>query len=194
MPLQKPTTPSEASEEQREEVVTTATATIAATPTANANAAAHKRSFLMSLINSTARPRTRPRHSLVPATPGAGANLPAAFAGVTPGPGRAALSRRMSHPLAQEWKATSNTSDSGEESPSGKEGVDHVSFLSTTSSQDLVIHARANTSFDPAMGLGDRGHGVNRFNAGKLNNYLHGLNKRLQEENEGLVERLREYE
>lgn len=99
----------------------------------------------------------------------------------------------MSHPLAQEWKATSNTSDSGEESPGGA-AADHVSFLSTTSSQDLVIHARANTSFDPAMGLGDRGHGVNRFNAGKLNNYLHGLNKRLQEENEGLVERLREYE
>ncbi|THH27181.1 hypothetical protein EUX98_g7008 [Antrodiella citrinella] len=45
------------------------------------------------------------------------------------------------------------------------------------------------------MGLGERGgHGVGRFNAGKLNSYLHGLNRKLQEENEGLVERLRGYE
>jgi predicted nucleic acid-binding Zn-ribbon protein len=44
------------------------------------------------------------------------------------------------------------------------------------------------------MGLGTRGHGHSRFNAGKLNAYLHGLNRRLQEENEGLVDRLKRAE
>ncbi|KAI0091595.1 hypothetical protein BDY19DRAFT_885665 [Irpex rosettiformis] len=154
---------------------------------------AHKRSFLLSVINSTTRPRLRnqPRNSMIPATPGV--NLQAALAGVTPGP-KVALQRRMSHPLAQEWTARSD-SGSGSESPGGYDGAaDRVSFLSTTSSQDLVIHARANASFDPSVGVGDRGHGVDRFNAGKLNNYLHGLNKKLQEENETLVAQLREYQ
>jgi hypothetical protein len=45
------------------------------------------------------------------------------------------------------------------------------------------------------MGLGGHGgHGVGRFNAGKLNSYLHGLNRRLHEENERLVDRLRRVE
>jgi chromosome segregation ATPase len=41
------------------------------------------------------------------------------------------------------------------------------------------------------FGTGVAGHGVGRFNAGKLNNYLHTLNRRLQEENEALLEELR---
>ena len=41
------------------------------------------------------------------------------------------------------------------------------------------------------FGAGAPGHGVGRFNAGKLNTYLHGLNRRLQEENELLLQRLR---
>ncbi|KAF9269220.1 hypothetical protein L218DRAFT_1072847 [Marasmius fiardii PR-910] len=73
-----------------------------------------------------------------------------------------------------------------------------TSFVSTASSHDLTAHPRANTSFDPALGFGGRtgttAHGVGRFNANKLNNYLHGLNRRLQEENEKLVERLRRAE
>ena len=44
------------------------------------------------------------------------------------------------------------------------------------------------------FGAGAPGHGVGRFNAGKLNNYLHGLNRRLQEENEALLARLRNLE
>ncbi|KAG7094132.1 hypothetical protein E1B28_007744 [Marasmius oreades] len=73
-----------------------------------------------------------------------------------------------------------------------------TSLVSTASSHDLTAHPRANTSFDPALGFGGRtgttAHGVGRFNANKLNNYLHGLNRRLQEENEKLVERLRRAE
>ncbi|KAL0576236.1 hypothetical protein V5O48_005746 [Marasmius crinis-equi] len=73
-----------------------------------------------------------------------------------------------------------------------------ASFISTASSHDLTAHPRANTSFDPALGFGGRAgsaaHGVGRFNANKLNNYLHGLNRRLQEENEKLVVRLRRLE
>lgn len=75
--------------------------------------------------------------------------------------------------------------------------ANQLSYISTTSSQDLTTHARANASFDPGLlGQGERGGGVGigRFNAPKLNNYLHGLNRKLQEENEGLVEKLRAYE
>ncbi|KAJ2930836.1 hypothetical protein H1R20_g6245, partial [Candolleomyces eurysporus] len=74
--------------------------------------------------------------------------------------------------------------------------MDKASFISTASSHDLTTHHRVNTSFDPAMGFGAaaKGHGVGRFNAGKLNNYLHGLNRRLQEENETLLSRVRKLE
>ena len=163
---------------------------------------AHKRSFLLSVINSTARPRlkhlTPHPHRVgnvtanVPETPATA--LPAAFADVTPGPGaRLPMQRRLSHPLAQTWVAQS---DSGsEDAPAVYDsGADRASFISTTSSQDLTTHTRANASFDPVLGLGERGHGVGRFNAGKLNNYLHGLNRKLQEENELLVAQLRDYQ
>ncbi|KAH9927002.1 uncharacterized protein B0H18DRAFT_306413 [Fomitopsis serialis] len=179
-----------------------------------ATPSAHKRSFLLSVINSTARPRInhtphpyRAGNGVPgPATPGV--DLQAAFAGVTPRP-RTQLRPRLSHPLAQASTAPSDSGSSGPESisdaqahspiASGSESpydsnADRVSFVSTASSQDLTTHARANASFDPVMGLGDRGHGVGRFNAGKLNHYLHGLNRRLQEENETLVFRLRTYE
>lgn len=64
------------------------------------------------------------------------------------------------------------------------------SFHSTASSHDLTVYNRANASFDPATGA----QGIGRFNAGKLNSYLHGLNRRLQEENEALLIRLKEKE
>ncbi|KAI0664228.1 hypothetical protein C8Q70DRAFT_225129 [Cubamyces menziesii] len=175
---------------------------------------AHKRSFLLSVINSTARPRLRHptphpgntsdesqsqspgtqsqspgSQSQVQATPGVG--LRKAFAGITPRP--AAVKRaRLSHPLTQTWNVASD-SGSGSESPYDH-NVDRASFVSTASSHDLTTHARANASFDPIIGLGERGHGVGRFNAGKLNSYLHGLNRRLQEENEMLMARLRTFE
>ncbi|OJT11389.1 hypothetical protein TRAPUB_12084 [Trametes pubescens] len=170
---------------------------------------AHKRSFLLSVINSTARPRLRyptphpgtpgdesqsqsqspESHSEVQATPAV--TLRKAFAGVTPRPA-VAKRARLSHPLTQAWKVTSE-SGSGSESPYDP-AMDRASFVSTASSHDLTTHARANASFDPLMGLAERGHGVGRFNAGKLNSYLHGLNRRLQEENENLVARLRAFE
>ncbi|KAH8103946.1 hypothetical protein BXZ70DRAFT_923662 [Cristinia sonorae] len=182
---------------------------------------AHKRSFLLSVINSTARPRMKfmptphphriggatspsPKDDTEadiqpnePETPGTALRPSAAFAGITPRP-RGPVRRRISHPLSQAW--TSRTISSNTGSGSGSDAAhdvldDRASMISTTSSQDLTTHARANASFDPIMGLGDRGgHGVGRFNAGKLNSYLHGLNRKLQEENEGLVERLRAYE
>ncbi|KAJ7504249.1 hypothetical protein B0H11DRAFT_2154471 [Mycena galericulata] len=188
-----------------------------------------RRSFLLSVINSTTRPRLKfptphPRATQrappsdtdaadTPApTPGPGPRLAAlgtpalrtAFAGATPRvPGR-----RNSHPLAQTYIPSPATSDSESAvSAGGGRGAawgttpsphDGASIISTASSHDLTTHHyRANASFDPVMGfgVGAQGlHGVGRFNAGKLNTYLHGLNRRLQEENEALVERLRKAE
>jgi hypothetical protein len=193
-----------------------------------------RRSFLLSVINSTTRPRLRfptphPRilatPSVAESTPGSGpssiarTNLQSAFAGVTPRP-RVGAGRgpRASHPLAQTILPSPATSDSEPASPGsgGHESVnqwvtpvpenlspydgtgvgDRASFISTASSHDLTTHHRVNTSFDPAMGFGAGapGQGIGRFNAAKLNNYLHGLNRRLQEENEELAERLRRLE
>lgn len=173
-----------------------------------ATPSAHKRSFLLSVINSTARPRLKhltphPHRAEnttndVPATPAPA--LPAAFAGVTSTVrARVSARPRLSHPLTQAWTAQPQSDSGGDDaraqSPAGYDGgPDRASFISTASSQDLTTHARANASFDPVIGLGERGHGVGRFNAGKLNNYLHGLNRKLQEENELLVSQLREYE
>ncbi|KAI8969366.1 hypothetical protein BD414DRAFT_503572 [Trametes punicea] len=170
---------------------------------------AHKRSFLLSVINSTARPRFRyptphPRNpsdesqsqspdvqSHSQAQADSVVSLRKAFVGATPRP--AAVKRpRLSHPLTQTWNVASD-SGSGSESPYDP-AMDRASFVSTASSHDLTTHARANASFDPIIGLGERGHGVGRFNAGKLNTYLHSLNRRLQEENEMLVARLRAFE
>ena len=184
----------------------------------------HKRSFLMDVINSTARPRMKfptphPHRGGVPETPmhesgqsssSSSADTPApappaprltnVFAGATPRPRAAVNTRtRLSHPLAQAWTATTDTeSDGGHESQSDTPGYDplqdRASFVSTASSHDLTVHARANTSFDPAMGLAAQGAGVGRFNAKKLNSYLYGLNKRLEDENRALVERITELE
>ncbi|KAG6877425.1 hypothetical protein C0993_007593 [Termitomyces sp. T159_Od127] len=201
-----------------------------------------RRSFLLSVINSTARPRMKfptphPRHdhylatpSTVQSTPGPGissivpkTNLQTSFAGVTPRP-RLLMNRnsRSSHPLAKTFLPSEEGSDSdsasgasgsgsgfrrrqsldagqlfpnSENLPSYDGAQEHVSFVSTASSHDLTTHHRVNTSFDPAMGFGaGAGQGHSRFNVGKLNNYLHGLNRRLQEENEALIERLRKLE
>jgi len=183
----------------------------------------HKRSFLMDVINSTTRPRMKfptphPHRGRVPETPmyesgqssssseATPAPAPPAprltniFAGATPRPRAAVSSKtRLSHPLAQAWAATADTeSDGGHESQSDSPGYDplqdRASFVSTASSHDLTVHARANTSFDPAMGLTAQGAGVGRFNAKKLNSYLYGLNKRLEDENRALVERITELE
>ncbi|KAF6761741.1 hypothetical protein DFP72DRAFT_629781 [Ephemerocybe angulata] len=199
-----------------------------------------RKSFLLSVINSSARPRMKlgtphPRQ-FVPETPSiaespgpnvestpsssSGSSAPpisrVPFLGATPRP-RLPANRRMSHPLAQAVSASPSTSDA--ESLAGSRSgprpspamkpwstpiqgspydgaADKASFISTASSHDLTTHHRVNTSFDPAMGFGAaaQGHGVGRFNAGKLNNYLHGLNRRLQEENETLLARVRRLE
>ncbi|KAJ6514991.1 hypothetical protein C8R47DRAFT_1190230 [Mycena vitilis] len=183
-----------------------------------------RRSFLLSVINSTARPRLKlptphPRKvqpaALSDETPEATPRprlaalgtpaLRTAFAGATP-----RMPRRSSHPLAQTYIPSPGTSDSESASASasaagapwatpgsGSSPHDGASIISTASSHDLTTHHyRANASFDPVMGFGaTQGlHGVGRFNAGKLNTYLHGLNRRLQEENETLVQRVRTLE
>ncbi|KAJ7043757.1 hypothetical protein C8F04DRAFT_1366949, partial [Mycena alexandri] len=185
-----------------------------------------RRSFLLSVINSTTRPRLKfptPHPRALPppddantpeSTPGPGPGprlaalgtpaLRTAFAGATP---RVVPARRNSHPLAQTYVPSPGTSDSGSVSGAGSNGglyatpsphaPGNASIISTASSHDLTTHHyRANASFDPVMGFGSAAgvqglHGVGRFNAGKLNMYLHGLNRRLQEENEALMERLR---
>jgi hypothetical protein len=187
-----------------------------------------RRSFLLDIINSTARPRMKfptphPRKfgtpSITESTPRPGASsggpstpgpsLQSTFMGVTYRRPRMVPTRRMSHPLSQTISASSHEISESEDSPisggnpapratpsltSPHDGTsDHASFISTASSHDLTTHHRVNTSFDPAMGFGAGapGHGVGRFNAAKLNNYLHGLNRRLQQENENLIERLK---
>ncbi|KAF9240597.1 hypothetical protein BU15DRAFT_61277 [Melanogaster broomeanus] len=146
-------------------------------------------------------PRPRPRFNIAPPahdlqnasdeqeTPGV--SMRKAFVGVTPRPGRG----RMSHPLAQTYVPDGDYSEAGDDNnASSYDPVgERPSFLSTASSQDLTTHVRANTSYDPALGLGERGK-MGRFDAQKLNGYLHGLNRRLQEENVALVARLQKYE
>lgn len=185
----------------------------------------HKRSFLMDVINSTARPRPKfptphPHRGKIPDTPmhegGQSSSSPSTaatpapappaarltnvFAGATPRPRAGSNPRtRLSHPLAQAWTAATDTeTDAERESQSDSPGYDplqdRASFVSTASSHDLTVHARANTSFDPAMGLTAQGAGVGRFNAKKLNSYLYGLNKRLEDENKTLAERIAELE
>ena len=122
------------------------------------------------------------------------------FAGATSRPRAGSNSRaRLSHPLVQAWTAATDTeSDAKRESQFDSPGYDplqdRASFVSTASSHDLTVHARANASFDPAMGLTAQGAGVGRFNAKKLNSYLYGLNKRLEDENKALAERIAELE
>src|SRR6266702_2322476 len=172
-----------------------------------------RRSFLIDVINSTARPRfahptphpPRTAHATMleeedestspdPSSQSSGMKsiaeqsqtsvatirpFNAATVGFTPAPRqRTRTMGRLSHPLARGWTA------SGSESEGAGEGA---SFASTASPHDLTAHPRANASFDQVIGLGAGGHGIGRFNAAKLNAYLHGLNRRLQEESEGLA-------
>jgi hypothetical protein len=170
---------------------------------------ARRRSFLIDVINSTARPRfahpplttysttldeegesTSPDSSSQPSDKKPTVEQPLAsdttvkplnpvFAAFTPGPRqRTRTTGRLSHPLSRGWTASASES---EDVGGG------ASFISTTSSHDLTAHPRANASFDHVMGLGAGGHGIGRFNAGKLNAYLHGLNRRLQVESESLT-------
>jgi len=189
-----------------------------------------RRSFLLSVINSNARPQLKysiphPRNVMATEYSVSGANVTAtpatnirtAFAGFTPRPrlpsgsNAGSSGRTTSQPASvasQISPASQPSSGSATKFGSGRvqwatpgQGgsaspqmpTDNASFISTASSHDLTTHHRVNTSFDPAMGFGAGipGHGVGRFNAGKLNTYLHGLNRRLQEENEILMDKLR---
>ncbi|GJJ11416.1 hypothetical protein Clacol_005649 [Clathrus columnatus] len=127
-----------------------------------------RRSFLLELVNSNARPRmTFP-------TP-----HPFARGGITPRP--------RAHPLSQAWTPSSEVHPSSSSDAESDSPKDRNSFISVASSHDLTVHPRANASFDPTTGV----QGVGRFNAPKLNLYMNSLNRQLQEENRVLVERLR---
>ncbi|KIJ55564.1 hypothetical protein M422DRAFT_151101 [Sphaerobolus stellatus SS14] len=128
-----------------------------------ATPANRRHSFLLSLVNTSVRPRKQFQAT------------PHPFGRIAPTP------RPRAHPLSQAWSPNAN---SGSDSLSPG---DHNSFISTASSHDLTVHPRANASFDPTMGAAH----ADRFNAVKLNTYLHSLNRRLQEENENLTQRLR---
>ncbi|KAJ6498066.1 hypothetical protein C8R47DRAFT_1261092 [Mycena vitilis] len=141
-----------------------------------------RRSFLLSVINSTARPHLKlptphPRKvqpaALSDETPEATPRprladlgtsaLRTAFAGATP-----RMPRHSSHPLVQTYIPSPGTSDSEFASASasaagapwatpgsGSSPHDGASIISTTSSHDLTTHHyRTNTSFDPVMGFG----------------------------------------
>jgi predicted nucleic acid-binding Zn-ribbon protein len=172
---------------------------------------ARRRSFLIDVINSTARPRfahptPHPQRTSLSASideeegdsaaPGSSGQSSSnqeqsqasvatvrpptmAFASFTPAlRQRTRTMGRLSHPLSRGWTVSASESD---------DAAGGASFISTASSHDLTTHPRANASFDHVMGLGVGGHGIGRFNAGKLNTYLHGLNRRLQEESENLA-------
>ncbi|CAG7847478.1 SubName: Full=Uncharacterized protein {ECO:0000313/EMBL:CCA70757.1} [Serendipita indica DSM 11827] len=127
--------------------------TVSHMPDLNATPQAKKRSFLLDVIHSTAKPRPRlSLHAPIQATPRA--EIPIAPVAI----------------FATPKAATVNDS-----------------FISTASSHDLTVQQpRINASFDHLTGA----KGVGRFNATKLNTYLHGLNRRLVEENEELTNRL----
>ncbi|KAH9169868.1 hypothetical protein EDB89DRAFT_1981781 [Lactarius sanguifluus] len=172
-----------------------------------------RRSFLIDVINSTARPRfaqptprpPRTAHATMleeedestspdPSSQSSGMKSVAeqsqtsvatikpfnvAPVSFTPAPRqRTRAIGRLSHPLARGWTAPGSESEDAGEGPS---------FASTASPQDLTALPRANASFDQVIGLGAGGHGIGRFNASKLNAYLHGLNRRLQQESENLA-------
>jgi hypothetical protein len=113
--------------------------------------------------------------------------LQSAFGGLTPAP-RPRVRRpagRLSIPFGRNWRESPpEDADAADSEADGF--VERPSFASTASSHDLALHGRANASFDPAVGTGAHG-GLGRFDAAKLNAYLHGLNRRLQEESEGLA-------
>ncbi|THH07320.1 hypothetical protein EW145_g3460 [Phellinidium pouzarii] len=96
---------------------------------------------------------------------------------------------RLAHPLSQAhtFQPTTPLNDYSPENEVDSTPSGNASFISTASSHDLTVHRRANASFDPVTGP----QGVGRFNSGKLNTYLHGLNRRLQEENELLVDKVK---
>lgn len=148
-----------------------------------------RKSFLLSVVHSTARPR------LAKPTPHPKARYNNPLAGLSSEPSRVLYGGRprLSYPLSQMTTLIPVTPSGNLQSGMGSgsddhlEGVVNSSFVSTASSHDLTVHHRANASFDPLTGP----QGVGRFNAGKLNTYLHGLNRRLQQENELLTNKIR---
>ena len=144
---------------------------------------AARKEFFLSVVNSTVRLGTRPRlsgawgntttTSMIAPTPRPTHTIRATTANMTLNRNR---SRNSLNPL---------TTPASSSTPHSRRLAGDISTAS--SNHDLTVHPRANASFDPTMG--PKG-AAGRFNATKLNTYLHALNRRLVEENEELTAQL----
>lgn len=141
-----------------------------------------RKSFLLSIVNSTTRSRLTQLTPHPRRTAMNGDGLPDAIIQDT-SPHK---NSSPSQPLSRNSEPTMPKADYGRNADIDISQPGNSSFVSTASSHDLTVYNRANASFDPVTGA----QGIGRFNAGKLNSYLHGLNRRLQEENEFLANSL----
>ena len=140
---------------------------------------AARKDFFLSVVNSTVRLGARPRLS------GAWRNTSSMIA-PTPRPTHATHTTTAANTTLNanrpRYSLNPLTTPATASTPHSRSlaGVD----ISTASSHDLTVQPRANASFDPTTG--PKG-AAGRFNATKLNTYLHALNRRLVEENEELT-------
>jgi len=143
---------------------------------------AARKDFFLSVVNSTVRLGARPRLS------GGYANTTSMIA-PTPRPTHAArtttaLNTTLNANNGRRYSLNPLTTPASSSTPHSHR---FTGDISTASSHDLTVHPRGNASFDPTTG--PKG-AAGRFNATKLNAYLHSLNRRLVEENEELTAQL----
>lgn len=144
---------------------------------------AARKEFFLSVVNSTIRLGSRPRLT------GGWGNTTSMIA-PTPQPTNSTRANTAANTTfnANQRRYSLNplTTPASASTPHSR----HLSAeTSTASSHDLTVHPRGNASFDPTTG--PKG-AAGRFNATKLNAYLHALNRRLVEENEELTARINE--
>lgn len=147
-----------------------------------------RKSFLLSVVNSSSRPKLNlqtPRFRN--ARPSLGDMDLGQISSHYRLPYDGGSASKLSRPLSQVIPETPVPFEMSPIAENDNGSEKSVSLSSTTSSHDLVLH-RANASFDPATGP----QGIGRFDASRLNSYLHGLNRRLQEENEYLTRKIKD--
>ena len=142
---------------------------------------AARKEFFLSVVNSTVRFGARPRLS------GRWGNTTSMIA-PTPQPANATRAKTATKTTLNTYPRRHSlnplTTPASASTPHSRRLSEDTS---TATSHDLTLHPRVNASFDPTMG--PKG-AAGRFNATKLNAYLHALNRRLVEENEELTARL----
>ena len=141
---------------------------------------AARKEFFLSIVNST-RPRLNGGWGNTTTT---SMNAPTPRPAHTTHTARATIANTTFNRTRPRYSLNPLTTPASSSTPHSRLAGD----ISTASSNhDLTVHPRANASFDPTMG--PKG-AAGRFNAGKLNTYLHVLNRRLVEENEELTAQL----